>query len=121
MPICPFIGLSISWRRPVPICPFIGLSAQAGADLSVYRFIGLSAQAGADLSVYRFIGLSAQAGKNRPCHHAGSLAKFPDATHPGSIIDILLVDAIMALLPERCHKYGSALKVKKRPLERELT
>ena len=26
MPICPFIGLSVYWRRPVPICPFIGLS-----------------------------------------------------------------------------------------------
>ena len=73
MPICPFIGLSVYWRRPsadLSVYRFIGLSAQAGADLSVYRFIGLSAQAGADLSVYRFIGLSAQAGKNRPCHHA---------------------------------------------------
>ena len=86
MPICPFIGLSVYWRRPVPICPFIGLSVYRRRPvpicpfigLSVYRrrpvpicpFIGLSAQAGADLSVYRFIGLSAQAGKNRPCHHA---------------------------------------------------
>ena len=76
MPICPFIGLSVYWRRPsadLSVYRFIGLSAQAGADLSVYRFIGLSAQAGADLSVYRFIGLSAQAGKNRPCHHAEEL------------------------------------------------
>ena len=78
MPICPFIGLSVYWRRPsadLSVYRFIGLSAQAGADLSVYRFIGLSAQAGADLSVYRFIGLSAQAGKNRPCHHAGCTYK----------------------------------------------
>ena len=70
MPICPFIGLSVYWRRPVPICPFIGLSVYRRRPVPICPFIGLSAQAGADLSVYRFIGLSAQAGKNRPCHHA---------------------------------------------------
>ena len=101
MPICPFIGLSVYWRRPVPICRFIGLSVYRRRPvpicpfigLSVYRrrpvpicpFIGLSAQAGADLSFYRFIGLSAQAGKNRPCHHAGNIYIIYNILYPYAI------------------------------------
>ena len=38
----------------------------------------------------------------------GSLAKFPDATHPGSIIDILLVDAIMQSWP-CCQKGATSM------------
>ena len=65
MPICPFIGLSVYWRRPVPICPFIGLSVyrrrpeKTGRATTLYESLHVCMKVCVAMSVCPFVSMLA--------------------------------------------------------------